>query len=78
MADDYAGWDRLVPPDRRAREYEGLTRREAEDLARENSVTGVRVADWDRSADTVFTADFRPQRLNLLIHHGRVARAGFG
>ena len=78
MADDYGAWDRFFPADRRATEYEGLTRQEAYDLARSNSAGEVRVADWDQEATTAFTADFRPQRLNLLVHRGRVARASFG
>lgn len=78
MADDYGAWDRFFPADRRAREYEGLTRQEAERLAQANSLAGIRVADWDEPGMTAFTADYRPQRLNLLVHHGRVARAAFG
>lgn len=78
MPDEYAIWDRLFPAERRASEYEGLTREEAEEQARRNSVTQVRVDDWDQPTRTMFTADLRPQRLNLLIHHQRVARAGFG
>jgi len=78
VADEYALWDQMFRPDRRASEYEGLTRPEAEERARANSVEIVRVADWDLPTGTAFTADLRVQRLNLLIHHGRVARAGFG
>lgn len=78
MPDEYAVWDQMFPPERRASEYEGLTRQEAEERARVKAVATVRVADWDLATDTAFTSDLRPQRLNLLIHHGRVARAGFG
>ncbi len=75
---EYGAWDRFFAAGRPAPGYEGLGRDEAEALARANSVAEVRVADWDQPGSTAFTADFRPQRLNLLIHHGRVARAGFG
>lgn len=78
MDDDYGAWDRFFPADRRASEYEGLTSQEAYDLARSNSAGEVRVADWDQEGTTAFTADFRPQRLNLLLHRGRVVRASFG
>ena len=78
MSAEYGAWDRFFAGGRRATEYEGLDRGEAERLADARSVAEIRVADWDQPGPTVFTADFRPQRLNLLIHHGRVARAGFG
>lgn len=77
-SDEYAAWDRMFTPERRAVDYEGLTRQEAETKAHDEVVGGLRIADWDTPGPDVFTADFRPRRLNLLIHHGRVARAGFG
>ena len=76
--DDYTAWDRMFTPERRAVAYEGLTREQAEAKARNEAVGSLRIADWDLPGSDVFTADFRPGRLNLLIHHGRVARAGFG
>lgn len=78
MPDEYSFWDQAFGGDRRATEYEGLSREEAEERAKANDVRHVRVADWDRPDSPAFTADLRLDRLNLLIHHGRVARAGFG
>jgi hypothetical protein len=59
-------------------EYEGLIRAEAEDRASANSVEFVRVVDLDQSEGIALRPDLRARRLNLLVHHGLVARAGFG
>lgn len=78
MDDEYAVWDRLFPTERRAGEYEGMTRQAAEDLAARNGIKSVRVDDWDVEDRPMFTLDLRPSRLNLLVREGRVARAGWG
>ena len=71
-------WDQLFRAERRAKEYEGLTRREAEQQARTNGVQHFRIVDRDIPGGLALTADLRTDRLNLLIHDGRVARAAFG
>jgi hypothetical protein len=59
--------------ERRVPEYEGRTGEAAEERARARGVQHVRIADWDQPDGPAFTADLQPDRLNLLIHHGRVS-----
>jgi hypothetical protein len=80
MADEYAGWDpsyfgtaSALP----APQYLGLTRREAEDLAATSGVSPVRVADLDVYPNAMLRLDQVRSRLTLLVHRGRVVRAGF-
>ena len=80
VVDPYAGWDpsyfcsvhALAAP-----QFLGLTRAEAEDLARRGGTTEIRVADLDRYPDATLRMDRRRDRLTLLVHHGRVVRSAF-
>ncbi len=78
--DEYAGWDPSFFGSRHALpapQYLGLTRREAEELAAASGITDVRVADLDAYPEAALTLDLRRHRLTLLVHRGRVVRAGF-
>lgn len=78
--DEYAGWDpsffasaQALP----APQFLGLTRADAEGLARRSGVEDIRVADLDRYPETTLRMDRRRSRLTLLVHGGRVVRAAF-
>ena len=78
--DPYARWDpsyfraaNALP----APQFLGLTRTEAEDLARRSGTSDIRVADLDRYPEASLRMDRRRDRLTLLVHGGRVVRSAF-
>jgi hypothetical protein len=57
--------------------YVGMARDEARAAAISNGITQVRVLEVPTPPGTEWTADLRPNRLNLMIVEGRVVRAAF-
>jgi hypothetical protein len=54
-----------------------MARDEARAAAISNGITQVRVLEVPTPPGTEWTADLRPNRLNLMIVEGRVVRAAF-
>lgn len=74
----YAGWDQsFLRPEHVAPLYLGLERGDAERLATAEGVVAVRVADLDEEPELALTLELKPERLTLLVHRGKVIRAGF-
>jgi hypothetical protein len=76
--DAYAEWDQsLFTEERAAPRYLGVDPIEAERRAIEEGISRIRVVDLDATPEMRLTLDLCVDRLNLLVHDGKVVRAGF-
>jgi hypothetical protein len=72
--DDYSIMDKVGV----ALGYVGFGRTEAQDRAHSRGIWELRIVDLDDGRRHPWTADLRPQRLNLVVQNGRVVEATFG
>jgi hypothetical protein len=80
VSDPYRGWDPSFfrsPSALPAPQFLGLSRSDAEALARSAGISDIRVADLDLYPSATLRMDRRSQRLTLLVHEGHVVRAAF-
>ncbi len=70
-------WDRIFAGHREAPGYVGLRLDEARQLAVQDSIVNVRIADLDADPTTSLTFDLKDDRLTLVVRNGRVIRSAW-